>query len=183
MKKRKSGRKKALAGDSRRRSKSLAKEPSREEVVLAMKEQMRQVQHMIASIGSEAVDEHLQSQESQEVFAKATELLAGKITVEEFEAATQHVFEELAAIVRKTDDPVGVTTLDVENEAAAKNLAPAAQLLAVDATRRAGDGISKEDWILEVLKGHAADEDAQLGCMRLIVTLWSEGPWPWPRSS
>jgi|SRR5580700_4257689 hypothetical protein len=155
-------------------------EPSNEEVILAIRELMRQWQRMSESVGTEPIEDYLRSSGAREVFKRITELLKGEITIGEFEAATDHLHENTAAMARDVDDPAQVTMVDAENEAAAKNLAPAARLLAVDAARRAGDGTSKEDWILEVLKGHASDEDAQLRCLRLIVALWSEGPWPWP---
>lgn len=71
--------------------------------------------------------------------------------------------------------------LHAEKDAPAKNLGPVAELLASDAAGRAGDGISKEEWISEVLTGHSADDEAQLGCLKVILALWSDGFWPWPR--
>lgn len=55
-----------------------------------------------------------------------------------------------------------------------------ASLLAENAAECGAEGISKEDWITGVLKGHAGDDQMQLECLRRIVELWSNGPWPWP---
>jgi hypothetical protein len=57
------------------------------------------------------------------------------------------------------------------------------QYLISDAVRSAAKGISKEQWIAEVLSGHKGGDAAQLACQRQIVTLWSDGPWAWPRTS
>ena len=54
-----------------------------------------------------------------------------------------------------------------------------ARLLALDAKIAAARGELKEHWISEVLCGHIDDECVQLECLKAIVSLWTEGPWPW----
>jgi len=54
-------------------------------------------------------------------------------------------------------------------------------MLLADSNRAASGGLSKELWIIEVLRGHESDEWVQLGCLKQIVALWTDGPWPWPQ--
>ena len=79
------------------------------------------------------------------------------------------------------DAPETVMSLRAEKEAKTKGLSQTGQLLASDSSRAASEGLSKGKWIEEVLNGHGSDEWAQLGCLKHIVTLWADGPWPWPR--
>ena len=115
------------------------------------------------------------------MFQEISKLLKTETSLEDFESVIGRLRREKAAIARRLDRPYELTTLNAEKDAVAKNLGPAAELLASDAARRAGDGLSKEEWISEVLMGHSADDEAQLCCLRLILALWSGGPWPWQR--
>ena len=153
----------------------------KEETVLALKEVNRQFEKMRRMYGDEVMGDALSTQGFTECFA---DLLAGRITATEDAQQRLDSFEEvLAQEMRATNDPMMVTGLDAENEAKAKQLPVAARMLIWDAVRSAAGGVTKEQWIAEVLSGHASDETAQLGCLRHIVTLWSDGPWAWPRES
>jgi hypothetical protein len=145
-----------------------------DDVLLAMKELMRQTKKLSREFGDEAFDSSLGD--------GIEDLKAGgpPKTLEEIER-----YEEiLAKEIRASDDPGMVTALDAENEVRTKsqNSCETAQLLARDAARDASLGITKEDWILEVLRGHGDDQEAQLGCLKHIAALWQDGPWPWPRT-
>lgn len=83
--------------------------------------------------------------------------------------------EELA----ETDSAVALTSAKMSYEATAKGLSPLAGLLVMDAVLAAARGELKEEWIAQVLRGHAGDEDAQKICLREILALWNDGPWPW----
>lgn len=157
-------------------------EPSDEELLraggLAMKELLRQFRQMQAMLPEGDLGDY----STHELFQNMRELLKGKLDLEQFEAETDRLGEEIAAAAREEGDPVQLTIIDSDNEAEAKQLPLAARLLARNATRRAAVGLSKEQWIAEVLSGHSSDEDAQLACLSLIVGLWADGPWPWPRT-
>jgi hypothetical protein len=151
-------------------------EPTQEELILAAKELMRQFYRMLESgvLDSE-------SRQAREILGLMVKSRNGFITGQEFNAAIDRISEGIAAMALQGDDPVALTKLDPVKEAAAKKLPRAGEFLAIDAAGRARAGLSKEAWISEVLKGHTADDEAQLGCLNLIVTLWRDGPWPWPR--
>jgi len=159
----------------------IGNEPTKNEVALAIKEQMRQFDRMRDRLPGGVTNPHFESSEVQEVFQKISQLLKGEIRQEEFESVIGRLRAEEAAIASKLDDPTRLPMLHAEKDAAAKNLSPVAKLLASGAARRAGDGLSKEEWISEVLTGHSADDEAQLGRLRFILALWSDGPWPWRR--
>ncbi len=150
----------------------------KEETVLALKEVKRQFEKMRRIYGAEVMGDSLPAQGLTEWPA---DLIAGRITAEDAEQRLDSFGEVLAQEMRATNDPMMVTGLDAENEAKAKHLRQAAQMLIWDAVRSAAAGATKEQWIAEVLSGHEGDEAAQLGCLRHIVTLWREGPWAWPR--
>lgn len=78
---------------------------------------------------------------------------------------------------RETRDPATTMAIDAESEILARQLPDTAHALIWDAFTAAGQGISKERWILEALTGHAGDDGAQRGCLRHIIALWSDGPW------
>lgn len=87
--------------------------------------------------------------------------------------------EELAA----TDSAVALMSAKMSYEATAKGLSPLAGLLVMDGVLAAARGELKEEWIAQVLRGHAGDEDAQKICLGEILTLWNDGPWPWPKGT
>lgn len=154
----------------------------RAEIILAMKELRRQFQIMRAVMGDEAVDSALSSSDlSQRLLAQIEELREGRISPTGAEAEQRAIDEWIDQAVAASDDPALVMAHRSESEAGIKGLPQTAQLLASDAAKRAAAGLSREEWITEVLQGHKSDEAAQLGCLKYIVTLWSEGPWPWPR--
>jgi len=148
--------------------------PTKDELILAAKELMRQFYRMVESGRLDS-----ESRQAREILGLMVKSREGAITGEEFNAAIDRISEDIAAMALKGDDPIAVTKLNSENEAAAKKLPRAGQFLAIDAAGRARAGLSKEEWISEVLKGHAADDEAQLGCLSVIVKLWRDGPWPW----
>ncbi|MFY9732478.1 MAG: hypothetical protein WAK24_17845 [Candidatus Acidiferrales bacterium] len=143
---------------------------------------MRQVKKLNRRYGDEVLDP-VDSPEGRLMFHVIEDLRAERTTVEDATAEIERCGEIIARNIRATDDPGMITALDAENEARAKSEEPwgAAELLVSDAARDAALGIAKEDWILDVLKGHGEDEESQLGCLKIIVTLWQEGPWVWPR--
>jgi hypothetical protein len=158
--------------------------PERDYVLLGMKELKRQFQKLRFRFGDEVFSLQFgNSPEGQDILRVVEDLKAGRITAEDASAEIEQCEEIIAKDIRATDDPGMITTLDAENEVRAKSQKPwgAAELLVSDAVRDAALGITKEDWILDVLKGHGHDEEAQLGCLKIIIELWQKGPWPWPR--
>jgi hypothetical protein len=83
--------------------------------------------------------------------------------------------EELNA----TDSVIALTSAKTSYDARARGLSRLAGLLVLDAVIAAANGELKEEWIVQVLSGHAGDENVQLECLREIVALWAEGIWPW----
>lgn len=158
------------------------REPTKKEVLFAIKEQIRQLKRMPLP------DEVYQSDEMRTFERMTSKFLKGEITQEEYKATVNDPLrEEWCKLAREAGDPAELTAIDAESEADAKNLPPGANFLAIEATRYASEGLTKEEWICDVLKGHVEDapgltgDEAQLQALRLIVTLWSDGPWPWPR--
>jgi hypothetical protein len=62
-------------------------------------------------------------------------------------------------------DPGTISAIDAEYEAPAKGLPETTRLLVSDAYKFAGEGLSKERRIAEVLSGYETDEDAQRTCL------------------
>jgi hypothetical protein len=79
----------------------------------------------------------------------------------------------------ETDSTVALESAKKSYDATARGLSRLAGLLVLDAVIAAARGELKEQWILEVLSGHAGDEHLQLECLREIVALWTEGILPW----
>ena len=152
-----------------------------DEFVLAIKEQLRQFDRIRNRLPRGVLNRRFEPTELHEVFEHIRKALGGQISQEEFEFIIGRLSEQEAAIGPKLDRLTESAMLSAKNTAREKNLGPAAPLLASDAFRRCGDGLSKEEWISEVLVGHSADDAAQLGCLTLILTLWLDGPWPWAR--
>jgi hypothetical protein len=167
-------------------------EPTKKEVLLAIREQLRQLKRQTEVMGKEAfsasVSDASDSEAWRETEKAMSDFMKGDITSDQLEVVTDRLREENAAAVRAADDPVGASMLDAENEIGARGLPRIAELLTVDAAKYAGSGFSKEKWISDVLTGHLEDvegltaDEAQLGCLKWIVTLWSEGPWPFLRT-
>jgi hypothetical protein len=156
----------------------------RDDVLLATKELIRQVKKLRRRYGNVAFAGNFgDSPEGRSMLDVIEDLSAERTTVEDATAEIERCEEIIARNIRATDDPGMITALDAENEARAKSEKPwgAAELLISDAARDAAMGIRKEDWILEVLKGHGEDEEAQLACLKIIIDLWQKGPWVWPR--
>lgn len=148
----------------------------RNEAITALLELGRQTTELLERYGEFEFPE-----ETATLQKTITDLRDGKISVEEADAITEEFDEGLSRSTRNSGDPSPITALDAENEAKAKGLPLAAQLLARDAAMRCGEGLTKEQWIINILQGHAENEPAQLRCLKHIVAIWSDGPWPWPK--
>ncbi len=130
-------------------------EPTKSELLLAMKEQSRQLKHLKEIMGEGRVDsafsEASESEAWRETEKAMSDFMKGDITSEQLEVVTDRLREENAAAVRAAGDPVGASMLDAENEIGARGLPRIAELLAVDAAKYAGSGFSKEKWISVVV--------------------------------
>lgn len=106
---------------------------------------------------------------------------AGLITQEELEREADRLKEANPRLADETEGLATVMGLDAENEVAARNFGPTAELLSSDPHHAARQGMSKESWIAEVIAGHAGDDAAQIGCLLRIIELSRNGSWPWLR--
>lgn len=149
----------------------------REELILAFKEIRRQAKRLL---DAEGIDVRIPS-EIQDMEKLLQRFRAGLITEEEVVTELDRVTEETHRLARQTGDPGTVMGLDAENEVAARGLGATAELLSADSHQAAQQGISKEKWIADVIAGHGGDDTAQISCLVLIIELWRNGPWPWPR--
>lgn len=147
------------------------------EAVLALKELGRQAKRLMEKYG----DISLEEVGTGEFGSQLRGILSGEISLSKAEIQNEGADKMIEQEAIEADAPEIIMGLRAEKEARTKGLTLAAQLLASDSNRAAADGLSKEEWINEVLNGHEGDEWAQLGCLKKIVTLWSNGPWPWPR--
>jgi hypothetical protein len=153
----------------------------REEIALSMKEMLRQSQALRETWGDDALDQSLQSDLGQQISATLMEVMEGHVTPAEAQTRLEESERQIEErFVEGSDDPATVMSHRAEKEAELKGLPSTAQLLVCDANKQAAAGVSKEEWIAEVLQGHADDDAAQLGCLACIVRLWSEGLLPWP---
>jgi hypothetical protein len=143
-----------------------AMDDERYDAVLGVKETLRQFRQFVGECGEKTADN----------------LLSGRIPVDQSQVGTGSGEESLAGPVRQTPGRSVSVALNAEHEALAEGQALMVQFLATNAQTRADAGLSKEQWIAEVLSGHADDDDAQIGCLLRIAELWKSGPWPWPRS-
>lgn len=84
---------------------------------------------------------------------------------------------------RKEAESVGdiKTVTAIERGWEAERFGILAGVLARDANRAAAEGILEEDWIQKVLVGHRGDTKLQRECLKRILLLWENGPWPWLR--
>jgi hypothetical protein len=83
----------------------------------------------------------------------------------------------------KTDSIAALTFTKKRYDARVRGHSHLAGLLVLDAVIAAARGISKEQWILHVLTGHAGNDDAELECLREIVALWTDGVMPWSKGT
>lgn len=113
----------------------------------------------------------------------AEDVAAGRKSPEEAKTRNKDLSQQMEEAVQFSDIPSIVMAHRSGKEAKNTGLPMLSQLLIVDATLRAANGISQCDWIAGVLKGHTGDEQAQAAVLAHIAKLWSEGPWPWPRVS
>ncbi len=151
----------------------------REDVLLAMMELKRHAKKLHAKYGDQLFDvDHRHESE-----ALLRDVVAGTIDPEAAAAEIDCMEEAFASKARLTQNPAIITVLDAENEARARGLRPFEQILVRDAVVDAAEGLTKETWIQSVLAGHEGCEWAQLECLKAIVLLWTNGPWPWPRDA
>jgi hypothetical protein len=154
------------------------------ELLLALKEILRQAKKMVAAEGADAIGADFpHGLEINDLETALHDYRAGLATAEEAEAEIARIERLYEQAARELGDPAMIMAFEAENDAKARELSDTAQLLVGDASKAAGQGKSPEEWIWEVLRGHANDEDAQRRCLQLIVDLWSNGPWPWPRTT
>lgn len=149
----------------------------REELILAFKEMRRQAKRLL---DAEGIDVKI-SPEIQDTEKRLQRFRAGLITEEEVLTELDRLTEETRRLARQMGDPGTVMGLDAENEVAARGLGVTAELLSADSHQAAQQGIPKENWIADVIAGHAGDDTAQIHCLLHIIELWRNGPWPWPR--
>ena len=151
-------------------------EPTNYELLLAIKEQMRQMR-----VQREHLPAGVFPSESEELYERLAKFVRGQITLDQLQAMA-HASDETDDEVVDVDDLTEMVAVDAENETKVKGFPLAAGFLVRDAARRCGDGLTRTEWISEVLAGHADDEGAQLGCLNLFVKLWSDDDlWAWPR--
>jgi hypothetical protein len=153
----------------------------RDETALAGKELKRQWARMAQDLDEETLQATFESPVGRAADELMRAIVAGELSAEDIERRTEELNESIGRRARELDVPDIVMQLDTEKEAQAKSQPMIAQFLAADAVRRASDGLSQEQWILEVIAGHGTDESAQIGCLSFILTLHRDGPWAWPR--
>jgi hypothetical protein len=157
----------------------------KDEVVSALQEILRQAKKLEATEGADGISAAFSrgSDIDDMVETALRDYRSGLITIEKAQAEIARVKNLNEQFARQLGDPAMIMAFEVENEAKARQLSDTAQQLTWDASNSAGQGMSPEEWICEVLRGHAGDEDAQRRCLQLIVDLWSDGPWPWLRTT
>ena len=158
-------------------------ENAQEELVLALSEMLRQWRKLCVTEGAEVFSCEISSKNTQDIETLIKGFKNGQISVEQMEKELARRDHQLRQRARELGDPATIMSIDAHDEASAHHLAPAAALLISDATQSAGQGVSKERWIMEVLNHHEGDDAAQLACMRYVVALRSGGTWPWPREN
>ena len=153
-----------------------------DDLKLAVKELRRQFEALRRRIGDEAIEDVMASSELAREFADYMEKSArGELSPESEEDELLHFSEEVERMAQEFDNPIALTQLRAENEARTKQLSHIAGLLAYDAMRAAGEGISEEEWINEVQRGYEGDQTTSLACHEAIVRLRKNAPWAWPR--
>ena len=147
------------------------------EVLIVAKELMRQTEVFRRRYGGEPWGKD--SDAVQGIVNLMQGIQVGHITTADAAAEIQSIDERLEADISATNDPALATLKRSEIEAEAKGLSHLARLLAWDASRAAAAGMTKEEWIMQVVTGHEDDEKAQITCLKYILVLWEQGPWPW----
>jgi len=147
------------------------------EVLIVAKELMRQTEVFRLRYGGEPWGED--SDAVKGITNLMQGIQVGHVTIGDAAAEIQSIDERLEADISGTSDPGLATLKRSEIEAEAKGLPHLARLLAWDASRAAVAGITKEEWIMQVVTGHEGDDKAQIACLKYIVVLWEQGPWPW----
>jgi hypothetical protein len=146
-------------------------------VLVVAQELIRQTEAFRSRYGEEAWGK---DSEAVKGFASLIEgIQQGHISVEDAAAEIQSVDERLEADIAAADDPALAMPKRSEIKAKAKGLSHLAHLLAWDASRSAAAGTTKEEWIMQVLAGHIRDQETQIACLKCILVLWEQGPWPW----
>lgn len=150
----------------------------RDELLLAMKEMLRQAKKMEATRAADAINAAFpDGLDLNDLETVLHHYRTGLTTTEEAEAENARIRNLIEQAAWELGDPATIRAFDAENDAKARQLSDTAQQLIWDASNSAGQGMSPEEWICEVLRVHAGDEDAQRRCLQLIVDLWSDGPW------
>jgi hypothetical protein len=147
------------------------------EVLIVAKELLRQTEVFSRRYGQEAWGRD--SDAVKGIVNLMQGIQEGHISTGDAAAEIQSIDERLEADISATNDPALAMLKRSEIEAEAKGLSHLARLLAWDASRAAAAGLTHEEWILQVLTGHACDEKAQITCLKYILVLWEQGPWPW----
>ena len=147
------------------------------EVLIVAKELMRQTEVFKSTYGGEPWGKD--SDAVKGIVNLMQGIQVAHISTGDAAAEIQSIDERLEADISATNDPVLGTLKRSEIEAEAKGLPHLARLLAWDASRAAAAGMSKEQWIVQVVMGHEGDDKAQIACLKYILVLWEQGPWPW----
>jgi hypothetical protein len=155
-----------------------------EEIALSMKEMLRQLQTLRENYGDQALNRFFSSDLAQEISSTVMEVTAGNVSPTETETKLENLERQIEErFVEGSDDPATVVSHRAEKEAGLRGFTSTAQLLVRNANRRAAAGLSKQEWMAEVLAGHADDDAAQRGCLAYVLELWNEGLLPWPAGS
>jgi hypothetical protein len=137
------------------------------EAVLGVKETLRQFRQFVGECGEKTADD----------------LLSGRVSLDPSQVSAKGAGETVVVGVRQMPGISFSTSLEADRESYIEDQGSTIELLASNAQARADAGLSKEQWISEVLNGHTDDDEAQIGCLLRIAELWKNGPWPWPRSA
>ena len=147
------------------------------EVLIVAKELMRQTEVFGRRYGKEAWGKDSNTVRGIENLMQGIQ--QGHISVGDAAAEIQSIDERLETDISSTKDPALAMLKRSEIEAEAKGLSHLARLLAWDGSRAAASGMTKEEWIMQVVTGHERDEKAQITCLKYILVLWEQGSWPW----
>jgi hypothetical protein len=147
------------------------------EVLIVAKELLRQTEVFRRQNGKEAWGKD--SDAVKRIVGLMQGIEQGYISTGDAAAEIQNIDERLEADISATKDSALATLKRSEIEAEAKGLSHLARLLAWDASRATAAGMTKEEWIMQVVTGHEGDEKAQITCLKYILVLWEQGPWPW----
>jgi len=162
-------------------------QPEENDSVLARKELIRQFEAMRRRCGDENFNRALAPGSARSFARKIQKMQEGELLLEKTQAEMGRLSEELNKVARglakvTKDSPLRIEASD-EKAVYEKPLSETAQLLVFDSVRAATRGVSAEDWIIEVLRGHSGDMGTQMGCLSEILELWRTGPWAWAQST